>query len=105
EPDEYDVADLLDGPPRTAAQMEAALRDLIAQVQNRHLGELLEQVLGRDAPTWPAYRDAPAAKRLHQAYKHGLLEHSLSVGEAVAVISTTFPHIDRDVAITDALLH
>ncbi len=85
--------------------MEQALRDLIAQVQNPHLRTLLDRVLGPEAPTWPAFRDAPAAKRYHQAYRHGLLEHSLSVGEAVAVISTTFPHIDRDVAITGALLH
>jgi 3'-5' exoribonuclease len=102
---EYDPADLLDGPPRPARHMEQALRDLIAQVQNPHLRALLDRVLGVDAPTWPAFRDAPAAKRYHQAYRHGLLEHSLSVGEAVAVISTTFPHIDRDVAITGALLH
>ena len=102
---EYDLADLLDGPPRTAAQMEQTLRELVAQVQSPPLRELLDRVLGPDAPAWPAYRDAPAAKRYHQAYRHGLLEHSLSVGEAVAVISTTFPGIDRDVAITGALLH
>ena len=102
---EYDLADLLDGPPRPVRHMEQALRDLIAQVQNPHLRRLLDRVLGADAPSWPAFRDAPAAKRYHQAYRHGLLEHSLSVGEAVAVISTTFPHIDRDVAITGALLH
>ncbi len=102
---EYDPADLLDGPPRPVRHMEQALRDLIAQVQSPHLRTLLDRVLGPDAPTWPAFRDAPAAKRYHQAYRHGLLEHSLSVGEAVAVISTTFPHIDRDVAITGALLH
>jgi 3'-5' exoribonuclease len=102
---EYELDDLLDGPPRPVTHMEQALRDLIAQVQNPHLRTLLDRVLGPDAPTWPAFRDAPAAKRYHQAYRHGLLEHSLSVGEAVAVISTTFPHIDRDVAITGALLH
>jgi 3'-5' exoribonuclease len=105
EADEYELGDLLDGPPRSAQQMEAALRDLVVQVQNPHLRELLDRVLGPEAPTWAAYRDAPAAKRYHQAYRHGLLEHSLSVGEAVAVISTTFPGIDRDVAITGALLH
>ena len=105
EADEYDLADLLDGPPRPVRQMEQALRDLIDQVHNPHLRALLDGVLGAAAPTWPAFRDAPAAKRYHQAYRHGLLEHSLSVGEAVAVISTTFPHIDRDVAITGALLH
>ena len=102
---EYDLADLLDGPPRSAAQMEQDLRQLVATVQDRHLRTLLERVLGADAPTWPAYRDAPAAKRYHQAYRHGLLEHSLSVAQAVSAISATFPGIDRDIAITGALLH
>ena len=105
EPGEYELDDLLDGPPRPLESMEQSLRDLVAQVQSPPLRTLLDRVLGPDAPTWPAYRDAPAAKRYHQAYRHGLLEHSLSVGEAVAVISTTFPGIDRDVAITGALLH
>jgi 3'-5' exoribonuclease len=105
EPHEYDLDQLLDGPLRPVAGMEAALRDLVEQVRSPHLRELLDHVLGPEAPTWPAFRDAPAAKRFHQAYRHGLLEHSLGVAEAVAVISTTFPGIDRDVAITGALLH
>jgi 3'-5' exoribonuclease len=105
EPHEYDLDQLLDGPLRPVAGMETALRDLIEQVRSPHLRALLDHVLGPDAPTWPAFRDAPAAKRFHQAYRHGLLEHSLGVAETVAVISTTFPGIDRDVAITGALLH
>jgi 3'-5' exoribonuclease len=100
-----DLDRLLDGPPRPVAGMEAALRELVDQVRSPHLRALLDSVLGPHAPTWPAFRDAPAAKRYHQAYRHGLLEHSLGVAEAVAVISTTFPGIDRDVAITGALLH
>jgi 3'-5' exoribonuclease len=104
-PEEFDRADLLDGPPRSAAQMEADLRDLLATVQNPHLRVLLERVLGSEAPTWPLFRDAPAAKRYHQAYRHGLLEHSLSVAQSVGLIAATFPGVDRDVAVTGALLH
>jgi 3'-5' exoribonuclease len=105
EPHEYDLDELLDGPLRPVEEMVCDLRDLVDQVRRPHLRELLERVLGEDAASWPAFRDAPAAKRYHQAYRHGLLEHSLSVAQAVAVISTTFPGIDRDVAITGALLH
>ncbi len=105
DPGEYDLDDLLDGPLRPVDEMVADLRDLIAQVRRAHLRALLDRVLGSESPTWPSFRDAPAAKRYHQAYRHGLLEHSLSVAQAVAVISTTFPGIDRDVAITGALLH
>jgi 3'-5' exoribonuclease len=105
EPGTYDEADLHDGPPRSPEAMEADLRQLLATVQDPHLRRLLDRVLGEDAPTWPAYRDAPAAKHYHQAYAHGLLEHSLGVAQSVSAISATFPGIDRDVAVTGALLH
>jgi 3'-5' exoribonuclease len=105
EPHEYAWEDLLDGPPRSAERMEADLRTLVATVQDPHLRTLLDRVFGPGTPTWRAFRDAPAAKRYHQAYRHGLLEHCLSVAESVSAISATFPGIHRDVAVTGALLH
>ena len=105
EPGTYDPADLVDGPPRSAAQMEADLRELLATVRDRDLAGLLHAVFCADSPLWPRYRSAPAAKRFHQAYRHGLLEHSLSVAQAVSAISATFTEINRDVAVTGALLH
>ncbi len=83
-------------------QMESDLRELVATVQNAHLRRLLSTLF---AELWQSFREAPAAKRYHQAYPHGLLEHSLSVAQAVSAISATFPGIDRDVAVTGALLH
>ena len=100
--DECAREDLFDGPSRDLDQMESDLRELLATVQNPHLRRLLSAVF---AETWATYRDAPAAKRYHQAYRHGLLEHSLTVAQAVGAISATFPGIDRDVAVTGALLH
>jgi 3'-5' exoribonuclease len=102
---EYVRNDLLDGPARDAEQMESDLRALLDTVQNGHLQRLLSVVFGERSPIWASYRDAPAAKRYHQAYRHGLLEHSLTVAQAVSSISATFPGIDRDVAVTGALLH
>jgi 3'-5' exoribonuclease len=103
--EEIDLDALLDGPPRDAAQMEADLRDLIATVQSPPLRTLLEAMLGPRADTWRRFRDAPAAKHYHQAYRHGLLEHSLTVAQSVSAIAANFPGIDRDVAVTGALLH
>ncbi|HZL55347.1 MAG TPA: HD domain-containing protein [Solirubrobacteraceae bacterium] len=105
EPGSYDPAELFDGPVRAAEQLEADLRQLIATIQRPALRTLLESLIGVRSDRWPAYRDAPAAKFYHQAYRHGLLEHSLTVGQAVSAISATFPGIDRDVAVTGALLH
>jgi 3'-5' exoribonuclease len=103
--DEFALDDLLVGPPQPPAQMEQDLRDLVATVQDPHLRRLLEAVFGPEADTWEAFRTAPAAKHYHQAYRCGLLEHCLTVAQAVSATSATFPGIDRDVAVTGAMLH
>jgi 3'-5' exoribonuclease len=105
QPGEYSVEDLLDGPARDAAALEADLRELIATVRDPHLNRLLDLLLGEASELWPAFRVAPAAKYYHQAYRHGLLEHTVGVAQGVSTISATFPGIDRDVAVTGALLH
>jgi 3'-5' exoribonuclease len=104
-PGSYAPEDLRDGPAHSVEQLEAQLRELLATVRRPHLRELLERMLGEDSELWRAYRVAPAAKHYHQAYRHGLLEHCLSVAQAVSATSATFPGIDRDVAVTGALLH
>jgi len=101
----YDISELCDGPAMEVAQMEADLLALIATVQSPHLRALLDQLLGPDTPTGKRYRVAPAAKHFHQAYRHGLLEHCLTVAQGVSAIASTFTEIDRDVAVSGALLH
>ena len=104
-PGECNLDDLLDGPPRSAEQMEDDLRQLIATIQCPHLRGLLDRVFGEGTESWRAFREAPAAKKFHQAYRHGLLEHCLTVAQSVSAISAMFPGIDRDVAVAGALLH
>jgi len=104
-PGSYALEDLRDGPAHTVEQMEAQLRELLATVRRAQLRELLERVFGAESELWAAYKIAPAAKHYHQAYRHGLLEHCLGVAQAVSAISATFSGIDRDVAVTGALLH
>jgi 3'-5' exoribonuclease len=105
EPGSFDPADLRDGPARAVEQMESEMRELLGTIQQPHLRVLLGHVFGEDSELWAAYRTAPAAKYFHQAYVHGLLEHSLEVAQAVSAISATFAGIDRDVAVAGALLH
>ena len=85
------AAALSDGPQLPPERMESALRELIATVRDPHLAALLDAVFGTGTLTWRAFRDAPAAKRYHQAYRHGLLEHSLTVAQAVSAISRDLP--------------
>ncbi len=90
---------------RTVEQMEQDLRELIATVQSPHLGKLLERILGSRSRTWVEFRDAPAAKHYHHAYRHGLLDHSVTVTQAVSALSGIFHGVNRDLAVTGALLH
>jgi 3'-5' exoribonuclease len=102
---EFDPGDLHDGPAMNVEQMEADLRELIATVRNPHLHRLLDRLFGPEAELWRRFRRAPAAKFYHQAYGHGLLEHTLLVAQAVSAISASFPGVDRDLAVTGALVH
>ncbi|MHB8492467.1 MAG: OB-fold nucleic acid binding domain-containing protein, partial [Solirubrobacteraceae bacterium] len=104
-PGEVVMADLVDGSSREVDAMERELRALIETIDETHLRALLDRFFAPDSQCWARYRAAPAAKYYHQAYRHGLLEHSLGVAQAVSAISTTFPGIDREVAVTGALLH
>lgn len=85
--------------------MERDLRELIATVRQPYLAALLAVLFAPGSSTWAAFRDAPAAKHYHHAHLHGLLEHTLTVAQAVGALSTIFPGIDRDLALTGALIH
>jgi 3'-5' exoribonuclease len=102
---EYEPLDLMDGPSASFTQMVEDLRALVATVQKPALRRLLDDFLAEDSDVWRRWSKAPAAKKFHQAYPHGLLEHCLTVAQAVGAISATFPGIDRDIAVTGALLH
>ncbi len=103
--DEYRTEDLAVESDVSFERLESDLRELLATVQNQQLRYLLDRFFGEDSEIWVRFRDAPAAKVYHQAYRHGLLEHTVSVAQAVSAAAAFFPGIDRDVAVTGALLH
>jgi 3'-5' exoribonuclease len=90
---------LLDGPARPIAELDEDLETLIASIEEPHLAELLHRLLGR------RYREIPAAKFNHHAYRSGLLEHSVGIAQLVSAGAAVFSGIDRDLAVAGALLH
>jgi 3'-5' exoribonuclease len=104
-PGEYDAEQLAEGPARSVELLEADLRELIGTVQNTSLRTLLDRFFGTGTESWARFREAPAAKHYHQAYAGGLLEHTLSVAQAVSAAANFFPGIDREIAVTGAMLH
>ena len=102
---EYEPDELAEGPPVAVEQLEADLRELLATIQSPMLATLLDRIFRPDSELYRRFRIAPAAKYYHQAYRHGLLDHTVSVAQAVSAAAAAFPGIDRDVAVTGALLH
>jgi 3'-5' exoribonuclease len=102
---EFDHSDLAEGPEQPPERLEADLRELLETIQNAQLRALLDRFFGPDTRVWKRFRVAPAAKYYHQAYRHGLLDHTVSVAQAVNAAAGAFPGVDRDVAVTGALLH
>jgi 3'-5' exoribonuclease len=105
QPGTFAADDLIEKAPQPLEQMERDLRALLDTVHDAHLRALLDRVFAPGSELWARFSVAPAAKHYHQAYAHGLLEHALGVAQAVSAIAATFPGIDREVAVTGALLH
>ena len=102
---DYDPADLLESSPVPIERMEADLGSLLETIQHADLRALLARFFMGESDVWRRFRDAPAAKHYHQAYRHGLLDHTLSVAQAVSAAASAFSGVDREIAVTGALLH
>jgi len=102
---EYDPAELAPESEVSPELLERDLRALLSTIQEPQLLELLDRFFAPGSDAWARFSEAPAAKVYHQAYRHGLLEHTLSVAQAVSAAANFFPGIDRDVAVAGALLH
>ena len=101
----FDPADLMDASALPIDVMESRLRELLSHIRDPDLSRLLDRIFGDGSELFRRWTEAPAAKHYHQAYRHGLFEHCLTVAEGVHALAATFPGVDRDVAVAGALLH
>ncbi|HEY8911579.1 MAG TPA: HD domain-containing protein [Desulfosporosinus sp.] len=102
--EEVDLSALLPSSPVTAEELETRLNVIREKITQPELKALLEQFLAH--PQWgAAYRQAPAAMKIHQAYLRGLWEHSVRVAEIADGVAGHYPAINRDLVLTGALLH
>lgn len=103
-PEEIQWEALLPSSPFTEEQLEERLLRLLGEIEDPELQELLGRVLSH--PEWgKAYRLAPAAVKVHQAYLRGLWEHSLGVAELALTLTGNYPEADRELVLAGALLH
>ncbi len=85
-------------------ELEAKLDALIASLTDPELSRLVQNIFA-DPEIRTRYCEAPAAKRMHGAYLHGLLEHVVRQAELAECACRCYPQANRDLIITGVLLH
>jgi 3'-5' exoribonuclease len=101
---EYDIRDMLPSSKKDPEEMLNAVRTYIDQISNPHLSALVDAFYGND-DFLQLFIQAPAARRIHHAYIHGLLEHTLELLDLADTVLTLYPQIDSDLLLAGILLH
>ena len=103
-PKEYDLRDMLPSSKQDPDEMLSRFQDHLNQVRHPHLSALLN-FFYQNQEFLTQFRQVPAAKRIHHAYIHGLLEHTLELLTLAKTLIEIYPHIDADLLVTGILLH
>lgn len=101
---ELDPTDFVPCSRYEVAAMDAELRGYVAAFRNLWLQRLVLSFLD-DPEIGQAFRTAPAAKRLHHAWRGGLLEHVLCLVRVCGAMAPFYPEVDTDLLLTGAILH
>jgi 3'-5' exoribonuclease len=101
---EADFADYFPSSKRDPDEMLAELRRIIQSLGNEHLRGLLNALFD-DAQIADVYKQAPAAKSIHHAYRGGLIEHVLSLCGLCRMMALHYGYVDLDLLLTGAILH
>jgi 3'-5' exoribonuclease len=101
---EFEEADFCPASARDPNEMFAELRSFVESVADANLRVLMVSIL-EDADVAGPLKIAPAAMRLHHAFRSGLLEHTVSLCGLAEAIVGRYPRLNRDLLIAGAILH
>jgi len=101
---EYNAADFYSSSARDPDEMFGELRGFVTMVQNEALRELLDLIVS-DPGIGSRLKSAPAALKIHHAYRGGLLEHILSLCNLAVALCPHYPGLNLDLLIAGAILH
>lgn len=104
QPQEYDPADFYPASARDPEEMLGELHGFIAMIQDEPLRVLLQSIAS-DVAMAERLKSAPAALKIHHAFRGGLLEHILSLCNLSVALSAHYPRLKLDWLIAGAILH
>lgn len=104
EPTDEQLGELLPRSARDPEEMFAELTALLGTLEHPAMRALARAYLD-DAMLMDAFRRAPAAKSMHHARLHGLLEHTLAVMTLADRVCPLYPRINRDLVLLGLFIH
>ncbi len=100
--DLVDPTRFIKAPPIPKEELVSRFEKLVKSVKDSDCKKLLDYFIKKyDEKIYVA----PAASSVHHEFSSGLLMHSVSIAEHVDYFSNFYPNINRDLAVTGALLH
>jgi len=102
---EFDPKDYIACSKKDVDDMYSQIVALIESIVSPYMKALLENILIKNEVYAKLFKTHSAAKQMHHSYMGGLLEHTLSVAQICDYMSSSYKYINRDIAITGALLH
>ncbi len=103
-PEEYDIRDMLPSSKKNPDDLLTSIQFFIDQIDNPHLTSLVNIFYGDDR-FLRQFTQAPAGRRIHHAYLHGLLEHTVEVLTLANTLIDLYPNLNADLLLCGALLH
>lgn len=104
DPKVVDIYDFFPKSEKDPAELERNLFKLIDSINDGYIRKLLYLIF-KDPLIWKKFSEVPAAKSIHHAYIHGLLEHSVSVGILLNHLTKHYRGLNRDIMLAGGLLH
>ncbi|MGL4738763.1 MAG: 3'-5' exoribonuclease YhaM family protein [Cellulosilyticaceae bacterium] len=103
-PGNYDLKAFL---PHTAKDLELLQKQLMAMIDemnNPYIKQLVETIF-YDEVIYERFINHGAAKAVHHAYLGGLIDHSITVAQIGAYMSTLYQGVNKDLVVAGCLLH
>ncbi len=98
------LSDFIPTGDRNPEEMVKELMKINEDIKNPYIKKLLSAFL-TDGDFMRKFKQAPAAKKLHQAYLGGLMEHTLNLVKMAEAMSEHYPHVNRDLLLCGTILH
>jgi len=103
-PEELDIADFVRVSPRDPDAMWETVMQALGDIEDAHLAAVVRHFYG-DLDWASRFIEAPAARRIHHAYRSGFLEHIYELLALAPPLMELYPEIDRDLLRAGILLH